>query len=79
MVVNTYVLLRREYRMPRVGVSVSILGMGCPQRTHTQGTDHRMSIVVRECDTATTRKYRAESLIIVLRRAGQDDLEPHVR
>jgi len=38
-----------------------------------------MSIVVRECDTATTRKYRAESLIIVLRRAGQDDLEPHVR
>ena len=41
--------------------------------------NHRVNIAARECDTATTKKYRAESLIIVLRRAGQDDLEPYVR
>jgi len=39
---------------------------------------HMMNIAVRECDAMTTRKYRAESLIRVLRRVGQVDLGPHV-
>jgi len=75
MVVDTYVLLGWEYR---VWVLVRILGMRCSRRTYTQGMNHMMNRAVRECDTMTTRKYRAESLIRVSRRVGQVDLAPYV-
>jgi len=64
--------------MPKVWVLVRILGVRYPRRTHTQGMNVMMSIAVTECDTVTTRKYKAESLISVLTRVDQVDLEPHV-
>jgi len=38
---------------------------------------HRVNRAAREYDAVAARKYRAESLSIVLRRVGQDDLGPH--